>query len=378
MAWTPQQHYRQVAAAGGEPQGRGYWENEPAPEPEQEPAGLDAATWKIGAAAAQTAAESEAAAACAEARGALVARLAAPAALEGAAEAAEGCVWQLSGLGEAPTLGAQRPMFRLSSAAFEALGTQWRLCVETDESNRSLAAFLQRVGDSGPPESVAFALQLQAARDGQVTLLAEHSANECDFQAAGQGWGKLRLHTSLEQVHEAAAKGTVGVRVRWLRLASAAPPVDAAPTPAPAEAASSPVELPEGTPEVRTERVTQTVRLAKGSVGFGMNIDNRGVVVSVIAGSPASVSIAPTTAGPVRRPNVLCIQDNGVPPMSRIVSVQGVPVEGKPQIVAELGKPEVKAVTASPGVDFGLSLEVASRSSVEVDPALKAVRSPQS
>ena len=64
--------------------------------------------------------------------------------------------------------------------------------------------------------------------------------------------------------------------------------------------------------------------------------------------------------------------------MSRIVSVQGVPVEGKPQIVAELGKPEVKAVTASPGVDFGLSLEVASRSSVEVDPALKAVRSPQS
>ena len=39
----------------------------------------------------------------------------------------------------------------------------------------------------------------------------------------------------------------------------------------------------------RTERVTQTVRLAKGSVGFGMNIDNRGVVVSVIAGSPASV-----------------------------------------------------------------------------------------
>ena len=327
---------------------------------------------------AQSARRREAAAACAEARGALVARLAAPAALEGAAEAAEGCVWQLSGLGEAPTLGAQRPMFRLSSAAFEALGTQWRLCVETDESNRSLAAFLQRVGDSGPPESVAFALQLQAARDGQVTLLAEHSADECDFQAAGQGWGKLRLHTSLEQVHEAAAKGTVGVRVRWLRLASAAPPVDAAPTPAPAEAASSPVELPEGTPEVRTERVTQTVRLAKGSVGFGMNIDNRGVVVSVIAGSPASVSIAPTTAGPVRRPNVLCIQDNGVPPMSRIVSVQGVPVEGKPQIVAELGKPEVKAVTASPGVDFGLSLEVASRSSVEVDPALKAVRSPQS
>ena len=85
MAWTPQQHYRQVAAAGGEPQGRGYWENEPAPEPEQEPAGLDAATWKIGAAAAQTAAESEAAAACAAARGALAARLAAPAALEGAA-----------------------------------------------------------------------------------------------------------------------------------------------------------------------------------------------------------------------------------------------------------------------------------------------------
>lgn len=290
MAWTPQQHYRQAPAAGGEPQGRGYWENEPAPEPEQEPAGLDAATWKIGAAAAQTAAESEAAAACAAARGALAARLAAPAALEGAAEAAEGCVWQLSGLGEAPTQGAQRPVFRLSSAAFEALGTQWRLCAETDESNRSLAAFLQRVGDSGPPESVAFALQLQAARDGQVTLLAEHSADECDFQAAGQGWGKLRLHTSLEQVHEAAAKGTVGVRVRWLRLASAAPPVDAAaPTPAPAEAASSPVELPEGTPEVRTERVTQTVRLAKGSVGFGMNIDNRGVVVSVIAGSPASV-----------------------------------------------------------------------------------------
>ena len=67
--------------------------------------------------------------------------------------------------------------------------------------------------------------------------------------------------------------------------------------------------------------------------------------------------------------------------MSRIVSVQGVPVEGKPQIVAELGKPEVKAVTASPGVDFGLSLEVARSADGgdrQVDPALKAVRSPQS
>ena len=48
-----------------------------------------------------------------------------------------------------------------------------------------------------------------------------------------------------------------------------------------------------------------------------MNIDNRGVVVSVVPGSPAA--------------------KDRVPPGARIVAVNGVPVNGKPDIYAQLG-----------------------------------------
>jgi hypothetical protein len=148
------------------------------------------------------------------------------------------------------------------------------------------------------------------------------------------------------------------VRLLWFRTASTPLPPGAGPamipsTPAPvpasasAAAATGPAEgqperlpaasqLPEGTPERRTQRRTRTVRLAKAAVGFGMNIDNRGVIVSVIPGSPAS--------------------DNGVPPGCRIIAVQGVPCDGKPQIVSQLGQAAVVAVTTSPGVQFELDL----------------------
>jgi membrane-associated protease RseP (regulator of RpoE activity) len=60
------------------------------------------------------------------------------------------------------------------------------------------------------------------------------------------------------------------------------------------------------------------VRLEKSSThGFGMNIDNRGVVVSVVPRSPAAQS--------------------GVPAGAQIVGVNGAAVDGKPDIYAQLG-----------------------------------------
>jgi hypothetical protein len=177
-----------------------------------------------------------------------------------------------------------------------------------------------------------------------------------DFQVPQTGWGKLRLHSSLAQIHEVAAQGLISVRLLWLRTAStplppgAQPALDVTASATPAGVAAGSVEgqpqggteaagaqLPEGTPERRARR-TRTVRLAKASVGFGMNIDTRGVIVAVIPGSPAS--------------------DNGVPPGCKIIGVQGVQCDGKPEIIAQLSKPAVAATAASPGVQFELELEL--------------------
>lgn len=153
-----------------------------------------------------------------------------------------------------------------------------------------------------------------------------------------------------------AAQGVISVRLLWLRTASTPLPAGAQPalvakastTVAAAAAGTAKgqleigpeaggAKLPEGTPERRARR-TQTVCLAKASVGFGMNIDTKGVIVAVIPGSPAS--------------------DNGVPPGCKIVGVQGVRCNGKPEIVAQLSQPEVTAIAASPGVQFELELEL--------------------
>eukprot|EP01043_Picozoa_sp_COSAG02_P026205 COSAG02_NODE_1502_length_12258_cov_12.486142_9_plen_222_part_00 len=170
------------------------------------------------------------------------------------------------------------------------------------------------------------------------------------------GWGKLRLHPSLAQIHDVAAQGVISVRLLWLRTASTPLPAGAQPaliatassTAAVAAAGTAEgqpqigleagrAKLPEGTPERRARR-TQTVCLAKASVGFGMNIDTRGVIVAVIPGSPAF--------------------DNGVPTGCKIIGVHGVRCDGKPEIVAQLSQPEVTAIAASPGVQFELELEL--------------------
>ena len=43
------------------------------------------------------------------------------------------------------------------------------------------------------------------------------------------GWGKLRLHSALAQVHEMAAQGVIGVHLLWLRTASTPLPPGAGP-----------------------------------------------------------------------------------------------------------------------------------------------------
>ena len=402
--WTPQAHYGIVA--GNADTRKGYWQNEPEPDPEPEPSAReDAAKWVTSKVAAQTAEAAGAEVAALKAHAQLSASLEAVAVLE--AGSVEGTVaWKLPGIEQmlGAQTGASRPfithqvvstpediqphlerkcatrvsnplsrrsrmvgvsILSCASAAFERLGAQWRLCMQTDSSdsnNGSLAVFLQRVGDADTTEPVAFALRV-VAEDGDV-VLAEHIASSCDFQSASQGWGKLRLHASLKDVHQASAKGAISVRLLWFRLAStpapagAGPallPTPAAPAPAPTEGQPAGAPIPEGTPERRTERRTRTVRLAKGAVGFGMNIDPQGVVVSVIPGSPAS--------------------DHGVPPDSRIVAVQGVPCHGKPEIVAQLGQPAVVAITVNPGVDFELDLgDVEVEGDRERDPAVVAVQ----
>jgi hypothetical protein len=65
-------------------------------------------------------------------------------------------------------------MFRCFSAAFDRLGTQWRLCTQTDTSDGdhgSLAVFLQRVGDATTSEPVAFALRVVADDGDQVSTI---------------------------------------------------------------------------------------------------------------------------------------------------------------------------------------------------------------
>ena len=163
------------------------------------------------------------------------------------------------------------------------------------------------------------------------------------------------------------------MRLLWLRTASTPLPPGAAPAlgvaaAAPVAAAVAAEEqlgdamdaaganLPEGTPERRARR-TRTVRLAKGAVGFGMNIDNRGVLVSVIPGSPAF--------------------DSGVPPGCRIIGVEGVRCDGKPEIVSRLSQPAVVAVTAKPGVQFELELQLeadADDGKRERDPAVRLAK----
>lgn len=172
-----------------------------------------------------------------------------------------------------------------------------------------------------------------------------------------------------------AAHGVISVHLLWLRttstplppgarpaLVSASPQAIVTASAAAAQLSESAREtaggqLPEGTPERRAQRRTRTVRLAKAAVGFGMNINNAGVIVSVIPGSPAS--------------------DNGVPPGCRIIGVQGVWCNGKPDILSQLSQPGVKAVTARPGVEFELELELemdADAGQRERDPAVRLAK----
>jgi hypothetical protein len=63
--------------------------------------------------------------------------------------------------------------FRCVSAVFDQLGTQWRLCTQTDASDGthgSLAVFLQIVGEA-ISEPVAFALRVVAEDDDTVSRM---------------------------------------------------------------------------------------------------------------------------------------------------------------------------------------------------------------
>jgi len=97
MRWTPQAHYQ---VPGGKPADtrRGYWENNPDPEPEAEPAGPDAATWAATVVAAQSDAAAEAVAVVLKAHTELAERLKGPEMLEGTTEGVDTIAWKLPGL----------------------------------------------------------------------------------------------------------------------------------------------------------------------------------------------------------------------------------------------------------------------------------------
>eukprot|EP01043_Picozoa_sp_COSAG02_P038968 COSAG02_NODE_3043_length_7483_cov_14.489166_4_plen_351_part_00 len=212
-SWTPQAHYRVLTDEQRTTQGKGYWENAPSePDPAPEPAGSDATSSKtLNDVPTVTMAAAEAVAAAVKAHAELASNLEVAELLEGA-DGTDSIVWKLPGLEQtAPaalpdgactsrtqistltlswlsilhaTLGRAATAFvlvglctfRCISAAFDQLGTQWRLCTQTDTSDGdhgSFGVFLQIVGDA-ISEPVAFALRVVAEDDDKVSSVREH------------------------------------------------------------------------------------------------------------------------------------------------------------------------------------------------------------